>query len=128
MKTEIKYNLHDSLITDLFITPGGEMTLSVKLYPIYYPGDRKTTLCLGGILNFEKVSKFAEKMLSGLKEDREFAWRIDGFAYDTKKPSSSGNLYFFLQVDHMGGIRIHCTRMTMNEGEPGGGNYAADGN
>jgi hypothetical protein len=118
MKPDIKYNLHDSLITDVLIGPRKEMNISVDLYSIYYPGDRKVKLRFGGILNFETVSCFAEKLRSGLEEDREFSWRIDGFQYDTKEPSSSNNLYFFLQVEHLGGIRIHCSKMTVNEGEP----------
>ena len=117
MKPDIEYNLHDSLITAVLIGPRQEMTISIDLYPIYYPGDRKVKLRFGGIVNFDTVSRFAEKMRSELEEDKESAWRIDGFQYDTKVPSSSDNLYFFLQVEVLGGIRIHCSKMTMNEGE-----------
>jgi len=73
--------------------PRSEMKLTIDLYPIYYPGGRTLSLRFGGIRNIETVTKFASKMTTGSAEDTEFAWRVEGFDFDTKCPSTTDDFH-----------------------------------
>jgi hypothetical protein len=109
MPVEILYNLHDSTIISAAIGPRREMHLGISLYTVYYPNGGEVGLRFGGIKNFHRCCRFVDDLNNILLADQGISWRIDAFRADSKRLSKPGDLFFYLEVDHLGDLSINCT-------------------
>ena len=110
---ELRFNFHDSLLYGFVVGPRYEATLKVRLYEIFYPGGQMVLVRFGKIANFETVRSFLEAM--ELPEDRGNPYaRLDALCYDPKMKSTSNDLHFFLELDGVGKLQIHCGKMTID--------------
>ncbi len=107
---EIQYQLHDSLIYHAESGPRREVRLEIALYDIYYKDHADIEIRFGGIFNYETCERFVRVLKQELLDDRGCTWRIDAFHYDVKQPSHANNLFFYLKVDHLEGLQIHCAK------------------
>jgi len=115
MIPDIKYDLHDSLIFGIGIGPRQELKLKISLYDIYYSNHSDIEIRFGGIFNIEACEKYFMEMNKEFEEDSELCFRIESFQYDTKKHSKPNDLYFYLKVEYMDDIRVHCTKYNIKD-------------
>ena len=113
-KPEVEYELHDSTIVAVSTGPRREVSVTIDLYPIFYPNKPRVRLRFGGIENFEAVQRYVDKIRQEA-DDEYIGCRIDAFHYDTKKESKFRDYWFFFQTDWCGPVRIHCSKMSMTE-------------
>jgi len=114
-KPPIPFELHDATIVAVSTGPRREVALTIDMYPIVYPNKPRIQLRFGGIVNYEAVQQYMEKLQSERSDDDYLGCRIGGFQYDTKQESNAGDYWFFLETDWYGPLRIHCTNMSMTE-------------
>ena len=112
MIPDIKYNLHDSSITGVQITPKSTVRFTIDLYSVFHPNIKSIFLTFEKIFNYDSVSTYAQKILDEA-EPNEIGCRIDKFQYDTNKPSNLHDLWFYLATDWEGALRIHCESMSI---------------
>ena len=110
---KVEYDLHDSTIVSVSSGPRREVSVTIDLYPIFYPDKQRIQLRFGGIDNFNTVQLYIDKIRQEADDDDYIGCRIDAFHYDTKKESKSGDYWFFFQTDWCGPVRIHCSKMSM---------------
>lgn len=125
VKPEIIYDLHDSVIVSVSTGPHHEVALVIDLYPIFYPDKPRIILRFGDIFNYEKVRKYFDRIVAEADKDEEYyiGCRIDSFQFDTQKTSRVNNCWFFIETAWCGKLRIHCSKMTMNQIENCGVEY-----
>ena len=85
-KPEVEYELHHSTIVAVSTGPRREVSVTIDLYPIFYPNKPRVRLRFGGIENFEAVQRYVDKIRQEADDDY-IGCRIDAFHYDTKKES-----------------------------------------
>lgn len=112
---EVEYELHDSTIVSVSSGPRHEVSVTIDLYPIFYPNKPRIQLRFGGIENFATVQRYVESIRQEADDDEYNGCRIDAFHYDTKKESKAGDYWFYFQTDWCGPVRIHCSKMSMME-------------
>lgn len=106
---DLRWNFHDANLESVRLGPRREVTLRIVLYSIFYPGAPRVEVRFGGIFDSETVHKYFERIqIQGGDEPDSYLARFDALHYDSKKASKPGDLYFFLQLDHYGALKIHC--------------------
>ena len=112
---DLKYEFHDSNIASVQIGPRREATLVIDLYPIFYPDRTTVRVRFGGIFNFEKVKACLDAVEREKDDPDAYLARIESLQFDTKKRSSSDDLYLYLKLDFQDGFRIHCQHLSIEE-------------
>jgi len=101
----LQYNFHDSLILDA-VFEQADLSLSVRLYSIYYPDAPVVIVRFRDVFNVHTVATYVNRMREEADADSNLAM-IYALAFDDKKASTDKDLYMFLQTE-LGHVRIHC--------------------
>ncbi|QPB83522.1 hypothetical protein CWC22_011190 [Pseudoalteromonas rubra] len=111
---DIKFNLHDSIIVDISFDERGRLEAVVQLYEIFYVEKPTVKLILSGIFNSSNVRDLVSD-INAAREDGWLGYRINRFQYDSKEACSTGNLHFYLDIDHFWPVTIHCKKINFLE-------------
>jgi len=82
---------------------------------IFYPGRLVVSVRFGAITNPDAVKTYFGKI--DKPEPEEGFARIDALHYDTKRQSTQDRLYFYLQLDWEGPLKIHCGKFSVSDAE-----------
>ncbi|GAB4136231.1 MAG: hypothetical protein Tsb009_03220 [Planctomycetaceae bacterium] len=111
MNSGLEFEYHDGWIQSVTIGPRQEVNLSICLDTVWNPNNKSAEVRFGGISNFPSVKRFFDSVAAETSE-------IDGgplihsLHVDDKVINKPGDLYYFIDVEAIGDIRIHCKNFT----------------
>jgi hypothetical protein len=108
----LQYEYHDAELLDVSIGPRHETTLTFDLYPIFYPDKPRVAVHLGGIFNFDSVTRYVGVIRQDSIDADSYKARCDTFQMDEKRPSKENDMHVFLELSPYGSIRIHCRHVS----------------
>lgn len=104
-------NYHDGWIQRVTIGSLPEVRLLIGLNPLWTPDHSAAEVCFADIFNFQKAKTFFMAVASEISE-QDGGPRINALQLDSKVASQTGSLYYFINVDTVGHLRIHCQTLT----------------
>lgn len=109
---DLVYKYHDACLLEISLGPRQEATLTFDLYPIFYPEKPRIAVRLGGIFDFDAVTKYFHNIQNEPCEPDSYLVRCDAFQMEEGKVSKENDLHLLLEVEIFGKICIHCKNVS----------------
>ncbi len=108
----LSYTFHDAIVLSYEQETINRFSLIVQLNKVYYPSEETVKLTFSGVFNEISMHRFISKLQECTEDSSNniLGLRVDSIQYDSKKISKTDDLYFFINIDWIDPVKIHCKK------------------